>query len=49
MKYAVASRRIVSKMLGTPGYLFVADFLALTKMIENEMRSTDATTSELLR
>jgi len=40
MKYNVASRRIVSKRLGTPGYLFVPCLLAVTKMVENAKRST---------
>ena len=40
MKYTVASRRIVSKMFGMPGYPFVADLLALSKMIKKERKST---------
>ena len=39
-KYFVESRRIASKMLGMPGYLFLLDLLAVIRMIRNERRST---------
>jgi len=39
MKYRVASRRIISKRLGMPGNLFLADLLAVNRMIENAKTS----------
>lgn len=38
-KYRVASRRMVSKILGMPGYLLL-DPLAVNVIIENAMTST---------
>jgi hypothetical protein len=39
MKYSVASRRIISKILGMVAYLLFHDFLAVITMIENARRS----------
>jgi len=39
MKYCVASRTMVSKRLGMPGYLLIPDLLAVTKMIKNTRTS----------
>ena len=40
IKYTVASRRMESKTLGMPGYLFVLDLLAVVAIIKNARTST---------
>lgn len=42
MKYRVASRRIISKILGEAGYLIILDLLAVSTIIKNARASTMA-------